>query len=44
MYHIGGILMRYSKGITLIELMVALAIGLIVVAAAMQLFDVDQEI
>lgn len=30
--------MRYSKGITLIELMVALAIGLIVVAAAMQLF------
>lgn len=30
--------MRYSKGITLIELMVSLAIGLIVVAAAMQLF------
>lgn len=30
--------MKYSKGMTLIELMVALAIGLIVVAAAMQLF------
>lgn len=30
--------MKYSKGITLIELMVALAIGLIVIGAAMQLF------
>ncbi|MGB8695030.1 PilW family protein [Acinetobacter sp.] len=30
--------MKYSRGITLIELMVALAIGLIIVAAAMQLF------
>lgn len=30
--------MRYSKGLTLIELMVALAIGLIIIAAALQLF------
>lgn len=30
--------MKYSKGMTLIELMLALVIGLIVVAAAMQLF------
>lgn len=30
--------MRYSKGLTLIELMVALAIGLIIIAAAFQLF------
>ncbi|CAM4184032.1 PilW family protein [Acinetobacter pragensis] len=30
--------MKYSKGITLIELMVALVIGLIVIGAAMQLF------
>lgn len=30
--------MRYSKGLTLIELMVALVIGLIIVAAAFQLF------
>ena len=30
--------MHYSKGMTLIELMVALIIGLLVVAAAMQLF------
>lgn len=30
--------MRYSKGLTLIELMVALVIGLIIIAAAFQLF------
>ena len=30
--------MRYSKGLTLIELMVSLVIGLIIIAAAFQLF------